>query len=123
MSAPLAYVIDDDTAVRTAFASALHKVGFEVETGADGLQAQELVQKAVPQVIVLDMLMPVMDGMSFLRYLREHKKYDEVKVVVVSSFPTTPEFDGLNVAEFLTKQKNTPEQVAAQVAEVVGVQA
>lgn len=121
MSAPLAYVIDDDTALRTAYASAIHKVGFRVETGVDGLEAKRLIQQTVPNVMVVDMLMPNMDGMSFLRYLREHSKYDQVQVVVASNFPTLPELEGLNVARFIPKQKHTPEDVAEVVAGLVTV--
>ncbi|TAK89552.1 response regulator [Patescibacteria group bacterium] len=119
MSAPVVYVIDDDTALRTAYASALHKLGLEVETGTDGLEAKELVQKATPDIMLLDMLMPNMDGLTFLHYLREHAKYDDVLVVVASNFPTMPELDGLRVSKFLPKQKHTPEQVAEAVAEIV----
>lgn len=119
MNSTVAYVIDDDTALRTAYASSLHKLGMQVETGADGLEAKEMIQKSSPDVILLDMLMPNLDGMGFLHYLREHKKYDEVKVVVASNFPIMPDLSGLQVAKFLPKQKYTPDQIAEEVAAIV----
>lgn len=119
MNSTVVYVIDDDTALRTAYASALHRLGIQVETGVDGLEAKEMVQKALPDLIVLDMLMPNLDGMGFLHYLREHKKYDQVQVVVASNFPIMPDLSGLNVATFLPKQKYSPEQIAQEVANLL----
>lgn len=123
MNSTVVYVIDDDTALRTAYASSLHRLGVEVDTGVDGLEAKEMVQKALPDLIVLDMLMPNLDGMGFLRYLREHKKYDQVQVVVASNFPIMPDLSGLNVATFLPKQKYNPEQVAQEVVNLLKVKA
>jgi CheY-like chemotaxis protein len=109
------YVIDDDTVLRTAYAAALHKLGYEVETGSDGLDAQSLVTRAKPDIILLDMLMPNLDGIGFLKELRKDQGNDVIRVVVVSNFESMPETDGLGVTKYLSKLQHQPEAVASQV--------
>jgi two-component system alkaline phosphatase synthesis response regulator PhoP len=117
----LVYVIDDDTVARTAYAAALHKLGYQVETGSDGLEAQQLVAKARPALILLDMLMPNLDGIGFLKEFRRDEANAAVKVVVVSNFESMPEAAELGVSKYLSKVTHTPEAVAASVDEVLKV--
>src|SRR4051812_41900229 len=91
------YIIDDDTALRTAYSMELRKLGYIVETASDGVEGQKLVKEAKPALILLDMLMPNLDGMSFLRELRADKANDAIKVVVTSNFEATPDSQDLNV--------------------------
>lgn len=119
--AELVYVADDDTGLRTAYAAALHKLGLEVETAADGLEALALVKKAKPTAILLDMLMPNLDGIGFLKQLRADAANDPIKVIVVSNFESMPEANDFNVAKYLSKLQHGPDEVAARVADIVGV--
>jgi two-component system chemotaxis response regulator CheB len=73
-------VIDDSATVRQAFASLLAS-DFDVDTAADPLIAQRRLQRKRPAVIVLDLQMPRMDGMTFLRRLMRH---DPLPVVICS---------------------------------------
>lgn len=115
----LVYVIDDDTALRTAYAAALHSLGHEVETGSDGLEAQALVAKKAPDLILLDMLMPNMDGLTFLTELRKDQDKASIKVVIVSNFETMPEISDLQVSKYLSKVSHAPEAVAASVDSIL----
>jgi two-component system chemotaxis response regulator CheY len=115
----LIYVIDDDTALRTAYAAGLHKLGYEVETGVDGLEAQKLVAKAKPNLILLDMLMPNLDGIGFLKELRSDPANGAIKVVVVSNFESMPEASELDISKYISKLQYTPDAVAAKVDELL----
>lgn len=111
----LVYVIDDDTALRTAYTASIHSLGHDVEAGSDGLEAQALVAKKQPDLILLDMLMPNMDGLTFLKELRQDQANQAIKVVVVSNFETMPEISDLAVSKYMSKVSHTPEAVAAAV--------
>ncbi|WP_432969021.1 response regulator transcription factor [Dactylosporangium sp. CA-233914] len=63
-------VVDDDAAVRDSLARTLRFEGYQVETAADGKQAVESVRAAEPDAVVLDVSMPVMDGLEACRELR-----------------------------------------------------
>jgi two-component system response regulator MprA len=64
-------VVDDEPAVRDALQRALRAEGYRVSTAADGRQALERVAQDHPDLVVLDILMPVMDGLQVCRALRE----------------------------------------------------
>ena len=66
-----ALVVDDDEALRELIAMTLRYEGWNVETAANGLEAMTQVRKHAPDVMVLDIMMPELDGMSVIRRLRE----------------------------------------------------
>ena len=63
-------VVDDEPAVREAIRAGLEFEGYQVAMAADGLAALEQVAKQAPDVVVLDVMMPGMDGLTMLRRLR-----------------------------------------------------
>jgi DNA-binding response OmpR family regulator len=69
-SEPLVLVVDDEATVRQALERALRLEGFAVTTASDGLEALAAVAQRPPAVIVLDVTMPGMDGVSVVRRLR-----------------------------------------------------
>lgn len=117
------YVVDDDTGLRTAYAAALSKLGYKVETATDGLQATTLLEQGVPDLILLDMLMPNMDGLSFMRQLRADPQYDEVKVIVASNFESMPEATELRVTKYISKLQCEPEEVASIIHQILAAPA
>lgn len=64
-------VVDDSKVVRTVARKILEELGFAVEEAADGSQAVDACAKAMPVAILLDWNMPVMDGLEFLKKLRQ----------------------------------------------------
>jgi DNA-binding response OmpR family regulator len=67
---PLVLVVDDEDSVRQALERALRLEGFAVSTAADGREALAAVAQRPPQVVVLDVTMPGMDGIAVVRRLR-----------------------------------------------------
>ena len=63
-------VVDDSRTVRKAARRILEKLGFTVAEAGDGAEALAACRAAMPQVILLDWNMPVMDGITFLRHAR-----------------------------------------------------
>ncbi len=78
-------VVDDDPDARTRLRTVLERNGWCVAEAGDGREALASVAKAPPQVILLDLNMPVMDGFTFLHALREQPSGAEIPVVVLSA--------------------------------------
>jgi CheY-like chemotaxis protein len=70
-AAPRVLVVDDDRAVRDSLRRALGLHGFEVALAPDGLSALQAVTSAAPDVLVLDVTMPGVDGLAVVRRLRQ----------------------------------------------------
>ena len=80
-----ALVVDDDADQRLLLTSLLERSVEEVRTAVDGVQALATLDHYEPGVILLDLVMPRMDGMTFLKALREHPRHAETPVLVVTS--------------------------------------
>ena len=63
-------LVEDDRGVRESLARALKYEGYAVETAPDGIEAMQVIDRGAPDVIVLDVMMPVMDGLEVCRRLR-----------------------------------------------------
>ena len=64
-------IVDDSRIIRKVARRIVEDLGFEVDEAADGVEALTYCMGAMPHVVLLDWQMPVMDGLSFLRRLRE----------------------------------------------------
>ncbi|MBW3533794.1 MAG: response regulator [Gemmatimonadetes bacterium] len=77
-------VVDDDDDARTFLVRHLEEAGLQVRAAANGEEAMLAVEREAPDAIVLDMVMPVMDGLGFLDRLRENPYYAGLPVIVVT---------------------------------------
>lgn len=85
MGQGLIYVLEDEVPVRTVLVDALTSVGYEVREFGDGQRALDEIDRVVPELILLDMRMPRMDGFKFLSALRRKPTAAQaVPVIVVS---------------------------------------
>jgi CheY-like chemotaxis protein len=78
-------VIDDEPDVRWLLRVSLERAGHEVLVAEDGLRGIALAQKQRPEIIVLDLMMPVMDGYAVLAELAKDHRTVDVPVVVLSA--------------------------------------
>lgn len=78
-------VVDDSRTVRKAARRILEKLGFTVAEAGDGAEALAACRAAMPQVILLDWNMPVMDGITFLRHARAEFGPDRPMIVLCTT--------------------------------------
>lgn len=79
-------IIDDDEGIRTALAEILQLSGYQVEVAADGQEGLEMLKIGLePKAIILDLMMPRMDGWTFLSWIRQDPKFQDLPVVVTSA--------------------------------------
>ena len=84
-------VVDDDAAIREYFGAVLRERGYRVVTVAGGAEALESVSAYLPDVVVLDLMMPEVDGFSVLTALRRNATTHDLPVVVATAKDLTPE--------------------------------
>jgi DNA-binding response OmpR family regulator len=96
-------VVDDEPLIRTLVTIALEEEGYEVDMAADGSEALVKARSRPPQAIVLDLMMPVMDGWDFLAAWQGQPTSQMVPVVVISAGGRRAEQAPLDVQAYLTK--------------------
>ena len=83
--APLVLVVEDDAHVRPVLMRVLERGGFQVAEAADGLTALDLVQRLPPDLVLLDIRMPGMDGYEVLRQIKQNPAYQHIPIVVLTA--------------------------------------
>ena len=78
-------VVEDETALRTALVEMVGDAGFEMLEAADGKEGLKLALKKHPDLILLDLMMPVMNGMEMLKELRKNKWGKNVYVYILTN--------------------------------------
>jgi GAF domain-containing protein/CheY-like chemotaxis protein len=84
-------LVDDDDLVRRSVRQALEPLGWKVTEAEDGEVAVESLAAACPDVIILDLMMPKMDGFEFLNELRARPDWQDIPVVVITAKDLTEE--------------------------------
>jgi CheY-like chemotaxis protein len=97
-------VVDDDDTIRATVAEALELDGFTVETASNGAEAWVLVSNRPPSGILLDLMMPVMNGWQFLEKCRATGVCEDTPVVVMSAYhKLSSEILNLHVSGYVSK--------------------
>jgi DNA-binding response OmpR family regulator len=83
--APLVLVADDEEDIRALVAFRLKRAGYEVITAADGEEALLLATTRLPDLVVLDMMMPKATGLEVTRSMREHDATKGIPVILLTA--------------------------------------
>ncbi len=83
--APLVLVADDEEDIRSLVAFRLRRAGYEVITAADGEEALLLATTRLPDLVVLDMMMPKATGLEVTRSMREHEATKVIPVILLTA--------------------------------------
>ncbi|MEA2573770.1 MAG: hypothetical protein QOH93_1068 [Chloroflexia bacterium] len=82
---PTILVIDDEPAIVDILRAILEEEGYNVHTAANGRQGLDSIAASRPEVVICDIMMPVMDGRAFCRALEKDPSLDNVPVVLMSA--------------------------------------
>lgn len=106
-------VVDDEPSIRELLVASLHFSGFEVETAASGSQAIEVIEKTRPDLIVLDVMLPDIDGFTVTRRIRQ-VGIDAPVLFLTARDDTQDKVMGLTVGgdDYVTKPFSLEEVVA-----------
>ncbi len=84
-------VVEDDHDLNRAYCIILRHEGHDVVEAFDGQQALEKLKDFDPELILLDLLMPVMGGLEFLQHWYDPRKHKNVKVLIFTNMENSPE--------------------------------
>jgi len=115
-------VVDDDPTVRHLFRRILEPEGYAVVEAENGRVALERLREVSPSVILLDLMMPEMDGFDFAAELRRHEVWREIPIIVVTARDLSrDDHERLNgyVQKILQKGAHGRDQLLAEVRELV----
>nr|WP_255652077.1 MULTISPECIES: response regulator [unclassified Corallococcus] len=83
--APVVLVVDDDPDILEALSEILEAEGFEIRRARNGKEALERLEPDPPHLILLDLMMPVMDGWEFAQRMRQKPAFAGIPIIVLSA--------------------------------------
>lgn len=111
-------IIEDDQAISMMYRIKFEAEGFEVETASNGKLGLELAETMKPDIILLDLMMPEMNGNEMLQLLRKKSWGKNIKVIILTNSgeeQAPPELKELGIRRYIVKAEMTPRQVAEMV--------
>lgn len=115
-------VVDDDPYILLSLEFLMKKNGFDVMVARNGTEALELADKQLPDIVLLDIMMPDVDGYAICKHIKSSKKLKEAKVVFMSARSKEADIQkgyDLGASLYVTKPFST-RQLLKQVQELVG---
>lgn len=111
-------IVEDDQAISQMYRIKFEAEGYDVETAENGELGLELIEKMRPNIVLLDLMMPVMTGEEMLDKLRAASWGKDTKVIILTNRgeqEIPPEVKQLGVTAIILKADMTPRQVAELV--------
>jgi len=82
---PKLLVVDDDPDILDAITTILGTQPYTIDTASDGVECVDKVRQDIPDLIILDLLMPKKDGFAVVRELRENPRYAKIPILILTS--------------------------------------
>jgi two-component system response regulator AdeR len=115
-------IVEDEVSIRELYAFKFRNDGFEVSTAANGEDGLKIIEAEHPDIVLLDLMMPIMDGSRMLEKLRREEWGANIRVLILTNIskneaPHALRF--LHVDRYIVKAHHTPSQVVQIVREVL----
>jgi PleD family two-component response regulator len=111
-------IIDDDPFITTLYEAKLQKEGLTVEIASDGEDALKKLQNFQPDILLLDLQMPKINGIQVLTYIRAHPQLKDIPVIIFSNAATdnlVQQAWSAGATKFLTKNQCSPNDLVLEV--------
>lgn len=115
-------VVEDDKDLNAAYTLILEKSGYTVKSAYDGQAALEVLKDFEPDLILLDLLMPIMGGLEFLQNYELTDKHPNVKVLIFTNMENSPEVTEaykLGAHRCIIKSWTAPQNLARLISDAL----
>ena len=118
-------IVDDMVASREAMSKLLQRQGYETACAMNGAEGLVQLKRAKPDLILLDHMMPEVDGLTFLAGIRRFPRWKDLPVIMLSGIKDNAhqmKAQTLGVKQYLVKNEFTPEQLIGHIEKHLGGQ-
>ena len=118
----LIVIIEDNAVAANLYRAALSREGYRIEVATDGASGLDAITRLKPDLVLLDLMLPKVDGLEVLRRIRALPDFDQVPVIVTSNAYTATRLDELwkaGATQIVTKASISPKDLARVVKETL----
>lgn len=117
-------IVEDDSFVMDIYETKLEKEGYSVSGANNGLEALKKLENdtELPDLILLDIIMPYMDGLEFLKKIKGEEKLKNIPIILLTNLSQKEEIDtglGLGAKDYLIKSHFTPSEVMEKIKKLI----
>ena len=114
-------LVEDYPFLIDIYTTKLKESGFGVEVASDGESALRKVKEKEPDLVILDIVLPQLDGWEILRQIKSDPKLKNIKIIILSNLGQKEEVERgveLGAVKYLIKAHYTPSQVVEEIKEI-----
>ena len=114
--------VEDDEFLNSLITRKLVSEGFDVQAALNGEEGIKLIEKDVPDVVLLDILLPEMNGYDVLEKIKSNPETKDVPVILFSNLASKEDIDkgyNLGASKFLIKSSLVPDEIVGEIEEVL----
>lgn len=118
-------IVEDDPFLSEMYVTKLLQEKYDIETAADGREALKKIKEIKPELVLLDIVLPKMDGFEVLQKIKKDPELQNIKIIALTNLGQKEEVDkglALGANDYIVKAHFTPSEVVAKVREVLGNQ-
>lgn len=115
-------LVEDDPFLIDIYTTKLKEAGFSIEVAVNGEEAIRKIKEKRPDLVVLDIVLPQIDGWEILRKIKSEPKFKNLKVIILSNLGQKEEVEkgmDLGAVKYLIKAHYTPSQVVEEIKKII----
>lgn len=115
-------LVEDDPFVSDIYNTKFREEGFEIEVAADGQDCLNKLEDKKPDLLVLDIVLPKIDGWEILKKIKDNENLKDLKVVILSNISQKEDVEkGLNFGaiEYFIKAHYTPTEICEKIKKIL----
>lgn len=117
-------IVEDEKLILSAFKDRFEKEGFDVLAAENGEEGLKKIAQKRPDLILLDIAMPIMDGFEMLETIRSNEENKKIPVIVLTNLDkknNIPKAADLGATIFLTKANSSLDEIVKQTKKMLGI--
>ena len=111
-------LVEDDSFVSDIYQTKISSEGFDMLVAGNGLEAIKRLEEKIPDLILLDIIMPYMDGIDTLKKIKAAEKWKKIPIILLTNLSEKEKIEeafGLGADDYLIKSHFTPSEVISKV--------
>jgi DNA-binding response OmpR family regulator len=115
-------LVEDDPFLIDIYSQKFKKSGFDIRVADNASKVFQLLEEKIPEIILLDIVLPQMDGWSILKKIRDNKDWDICQIIIFSNLGQKEEVEkglALGANKYLIKSQHTPLEVVEFVEKMI----
>ena len=111
-------IVEDDTFISRMYEAKLSSLGYQVKIAENGQDGLRLIKEWLPDLVLLDLILPILDGFEFLKQIKADNNLKNIPIIVLSNLDQKENIEkgiSLGASDYIIKAQFTPSEVVEKI--------